>query len=88
MGSSGLSRGSLSDGGQSSGAISIGPSVSEPGRAARLRTKGDLARLDQEGLGLAAAGQEQSSYYSDYEYYSDYYAQHAGNQQQEEEYIR
>ena len=86
MGSSGLSRGSLSDGGQSSGAISIGPSVSEPGRAARLRTKGDLARLDQEGLGLAAAGQEQSSYYSDYEYYSDYYAQHAGNQQQEEEY--
>ena len=86
MGSSGLSRGSFSDGGQSSGAISIGPSVSEPGRAARLRTKGDLARLDQEGLGLAAAGQEQSSYYSDYEYYSDYYAQHAGNQQEEEEY--
>ena len=86
MGSSALSRGSFSDGGQSSGAISIGPSVSEPGRAARLRTKGDLARLDQEGLGLAAAGQEQSSYYSDYEYYSDYYAQHAGNQQEEEEY--
>ena len=83
MGSSGRS---LSDGGQSSDAISIGPSVSEPGRAARLRTKGDLARLDQEGLGLAAAGQEQSSYYSDYEYYSDYYAQHAGNQQEAEEY--
>jgi hypothetical protein len=83
MGSSGRS---LSDGGQSSGAISIGPSVSEPGRATRLRTKSDLARLDQEGLGLAAAGQEQSSYYSDYEYYSDYYAQHAGNQQEAEEY--
>ena len=83
MVSSGLSRGSFSDSGHSThsvGATSIGPSVSEPGRAARLRTKGDLARLDQEGLGLAAAGQEQSSYYSDYEYYSDYYAQHAGNQ--------
>ena len=62
----------------SQGAASVGPSVSEPGRAAMLRAKAG-APLDQQGLGLAAVAAEPSDYYSDYEYYSDYYAQHADN---------
>ncbi len=64
---------------------SIGPSVSEPGRAALLRARAGTSQ-DQQGLGLAAAGQEPSEYYSEYEYYSDYYAQHAANQTATEEY--